>query len=268
MGLFSSIFDPGKGARSRGKKLAAQAEFTGGTFTGPGGLMAGLSFGPNGQVQATGSLGGLDPLFQQMLSQASAGGIPGELQEDYEGFGTAFRQALGQVSQDPLAFGQMITDKLRPGLDRAQGNLRNETFSKLFGAGQAAISGAASPVVEGLQQQFAEQQQQLDVAGIDMGRQMQQDAFNRMLGAGQSRAGIFEQGQGGQQQAFQNAMFLSTLPMQLQAGITSAGGLRTDSLLGQASSFMNASSLAKSPLLEGLTAAGGFMTGLGALRKK
>lgn len=267
MGLFSSIFDPGKGARRKGKKLAAQAGFTGGTFTGPGGLMAGLSFGPNGQVQATGSLGGLDPLFQQMLSQASAGGgIPEPLQEDYEGFGTAFRQALGQVSQDPLAFGAMIADKLRPGLDRAQGNLRNETFSKLFGAGQAAISGAASPVVEGLQQQFAEQQQQLDVAGIDMGRQMQQDAFNRMLGAGQSRAGIYEQGQGGQQQAFQNAMYLSTLPMQLQAGITSAGGLRSDTLLGQASSFMNASSLSKSPLLEGLSAAGGFMTGLGALR--
>ncbi len=99
-----------------------------------------------------------------------------------------------------------------------------------------------------------------------MGRAFQNDAFQRMLGASGNRAGLWELGQQPQQQAFQNALALSQLPVALQNAITGAGGLRTESLLGMAGSFLNASQATPSPLLEGITAAGGLMSGIGALR--
>jgi hypothetical protein len=278
MGLFDSLFDPGKKFRNQGANLAKRAEFTGGNFSGPFGLGGGVSFDETGRAQMSSELGDFGPFAQLLMGQAQnafgQGALPNEaaLQGDFSGFGDVFRQALQTAQIDPLQYGAQISDQLRPGLERAQSGLRNETFSQLFGSGQAAISGAASPVLEGLQQKFGEQNRELDVFGIQMGSGLQNQAFQQMQGAGQSRLGIAQALQQGQiqnqalgMQALGGATSLAQLPLMFQNAILAAGGQRTQSLLGAAGSLQNAAASTPSPLLEGLSAAGGFMSGLGAL---
>lgn len=262
MGLFDSILDPGKKDRRAAAAAASAAVPTGGDYFGPGGIGAGFNVGPGGLLSLTSSLGSFDPILSQLLGAAggASGGPFGMTGGQERGdLAALFQSALPMAMADPRALGAEITDYLRPGLDRAQGTLRNETFDRLFNRGQSAVSGAASPVLEGLQKLFGEQNAALSVQGLDLGRGLQNDALGRLFGAQSGIAGIdasnFQRGVG----ALSGAGSVAQLPLAFQNALLAMQGLTSESQLGLANVHQNNAAMAKSPVLEALKAAGSFV---------
>jgi len=313
---------------------AAQGEFMGGRAGGEGGS-ARVGFNPDGSVNVSTGLGAFGDIFQQLMSgsgdffsgtaggadqfqsmlQALGQGSIGDIRdsegvvdrslsgtEDFNILGEQARSDLAFANQDPFALGSSISDKFRPGLERAQGTLRNNTFDQLFSSGRAANSAAASPVLEGLQKQFSEQNVALDQFGFDQANQLRNDAFGRAFGAigqrdaigarnfgesfqtsqllgqnamqrfgiGQNMFGSFLANQAQQQQLglgqLGAAQGISQMPLQFLQAILSAGGLKSDSILGgagiMASNANNVSSVFGDALSAGAGALGGLMGGV------
>ncbi len=303
---------------------AAAGEFTGGSFTGPGGS-ASIEFGPGGEANLTTGLGAFGDSFSSLLEQAggffggNAGGS-GDLMallqqfgqssigdirrseqllentlansDDFNVLGEQFQNDIRLAQQDTGELGRSIASQFQPALDRAQGNLRNTTFDRLFSSGKFANSQAASPVVEGLSRQFGEQQVQLQDFGRQQALSQQQDAFGRALSSSQQReaiggrqfgesfssaqllsqnaqdrfgigSGLFSQFLQNQQQqqglgiqALGTSANLSQLPLAFLNAIQSAGALRSDSILGSADIMQRNVAGTTNPFAEGLL--GGF----------
>ena len=261
--------------RARGK--GNQAIFTGGGFTGPGGIGANFNFSGNQGTGGT-TLGELGPLFQQLIasSQGNLGGLPPELTDlfkkaqgdlsnigqnnlqDFEGLGSVFNSSMNVAGADPFALGAGVADKLRQISERKNQRLVANTFDRLKSSGMLGTTGGAGIAAE-LDQNLFDQDLQFDLAGLQAGQSLQQDAFGRMMGASQGREGIagrgFQEafqkilggtglqsqlfGMGQQQQQLGQAQAegagnLSLLPLQQLMALLSAGSTSSNSLLGSA----------------------------------
>lgn len=309
MGFFSDLFDPGRSDRRQAGNLANSALLQGGAINGPLGLSGGFGVSGSGAINSNLSLGQFGPLLEQLLGGASGSlgglgqGLPPSLTsagaDARAGLGPAlqgelgdlsgiFQSALGTINQDPFELGAQVTDRLRPGLERAQGTLRNNTFDKLFSSGSGAVSSAASPVLEGLQRTFGEQNAALDTQGIQIGQSLRQNAIGQAFGSlGQSQnilgmnatrglqgfgveSELFGLGQRADESrtnigtGLLNAgAGLSQLPLAFQSALAGLQGLRSNSALGAAGVHQGNASMARSPFLEALTAAGGFASNIG-----
>ena len=309
MGFFSDFFDPGRADRKRAGELANSALLQGGSFGGPGGISAGFRVGADGIIGGTLGLGQFNPLLMQLLGitgDALAGkgaGIPDklresgaaaqsqlapELQGELGNLQSLFQSALPTAMADPFALGASVTDQLRPGLERAQGTLRNTTFDKLFATGRQAVSSAASPILEGLQRTFGEQNAALDVQGLNIGRGLQQDALSRLFSSLSGAGDILGMNAGRAMQSFgidrdlfglergstiedrefglrslQSATGVSQLPLAFQSALASLQGMRSNAALGAAGVHAGNAANARSPFLEALEAAGGFASSVG-----
>ena len=67
---FSDTFNPGQRYHKAAGRSLGRAEFKGGDITTAGGLSGGFSFGADGTLQSTQSLGQFAPLFQRLLRQS------------------------------------------------------------------------------------------------------------------------------------------------------------------------------------------------------
>ena len=222
----SSIFGGGGSSdRRRAKRKANDAVFTGGSFSGPGGIGGGFDFSDN-QASFNSDLGALGPLFEQLLGVSQAGlsqatgGLPPELTAlfqggidqlggisnpntaDFEGLGSIFQNSLGVANADPFELGGGVADKLRALSERKNQRDVANTFDRLKASGKLGTSGGAGIAAE-LEQNIFDQGLQFDLAGLDAGRGLQQDAFGRVLGSSQAREGIAGRGF---QEAFQSIL--------------------------------------------------------------
>lgn len=329
MGLLDFL-DPGKDDRERAAELAEDSIFQGGTATGAGGVTAGTSFDSEGRANISTGLGSFESLLQLLqgsgsnflqpggnaenadafsMLQSVFSGSFGDLgapdldrslsnKQDFSALGSQFQSDIAFAGQDPFALGASISDKFRPGLERAQGTLRNTTFDRLFSSGKASNSQAASPILEGLQTRFGEQNRELDFFGLQQGQGLIQSAFGRALAASNQReqiggrnfresfgsaqllgqnalsrfgigSGVFDSFLRNQQQqqtlgsaGIQNAAGLSQLPLSFLNAINAAGGLRGQTGLGAADINATNAANATSPFLEALNAAGQFASNI------
>jgi len=222
----SSIFGGGGSSdRRRAKRKANDAVFTGGSFSGPGGIGGGFDFSDN-QASFNSDLGALGPLFEQLLGVSQAGlsqatgGLPPELTAlfqggidqlggisnpntaDFEGLGSIFQNSLGVANADPFQLGGGVADKLRALSKRKNQRDVANTFDRLKASGKLGTTGGANIAGE-LEQNIFDQGLQFDLAGLDAGRQLQTDAFGRVLGSSQAREGIAGRGF---QEAFQSIL--------------------------------------------------------------
>ena len=222
----SSFFGGGGGSdRRRAKRNARNTPFTGGSLFGPGGIGAGFSF-ENNQANVTSELGDLGPLFQQLMETAdfglnqAQGGLPPELSQlfgdsidslgtisnqnsgDFAGLGSIFNNSLDIANADPFALGGGVADKLRQLSERKNQRDVANTFDRLKASGKLGTSGGAGIAAE-LEQNIFDQGLQFDLAGLDAGRQLQTDAFGRVINSSNAREGIAGRGF---QEAFQSIL--------------------------------------------------------------
>jgi hypothetical protein len=325
MGFLDKLFDPGKKDRRRGQQAADEARFTGGQVTGPGGITAGFDFsGKTGTTQF--GLGSFDPLLQSLQAQGRRSlsqvdqGLPPHLQalfasaqEDLatpelahpdfsrqmSGLQQLFASQLGTATADPFALGEGVSARLR-GLSERRN--KSEVANQLAQLQQSGRLGASFGVAEAFETQARQDRQGLefDLAGLQAGQQLQQNALGALFGATQGIQGIgaqqFGQQLSGQQLlsqfanqrfgmgmsarqlelaqqqqqfqmgtgAVQSAAALSQLPLAFQQAQLAAQGLKSDVDLGVGGTHIKASSLAKSPLMEAVNAAASLY-GAGAI---
>ncbi len=216
MGFLSKIFDPGKGDRKKGKKLAGESVLRGGELEGPGGIGAGFSFDPKtgeGTSQLSlGSFAGALPQFQQLATQGfeqAGAGIPGlealgqrtqdrlgnidiqrlQNQGDFQGLGQIFQQAQGVAGADPFDLGAETSNRLRALSERRNQRQVNKFFDRLKRGGN--LTGSAGIERAGdLERNLFEQGLQFDLAGLQAGQSLQRDAFGRLIGASGQREQI------------------------------------------------------------------------------
>jgi hypothetical protein len=321
MGFLDKLFDPGKKDRRAGQQAAADATFTGGSTTGPGGITSGFDFsGKRGTTQF--GLGSFDPLLQGLQQAGAAGlsqsqaGLPPHLQalfasaqEDLAtphlahtdlgstmgGLQQLFQSQLGTATADPFALGSSVSERLRALSERRN---KNEVQNQLAQLQQSGRLGASFGVAEAFETQARQDRQGLefDLAGLQAGQGIQQNALAALFGASQGIQNVgaqqfgqqlsgqqlladfanarFNQGslahqlelaqkqQGFQQGtgAVQSAAGLSQLPLAFQNALLQAQGLKSDVDLGRATTNMQAASLAKSPLLEAVNTVGQFFS--------
>jgi len=326
MGFLSDLFDPGKQNRDAASQFTRDAQVTGGSASGPGGISAGFNFDSNGRGSINTGLGSFNPLLGQTQGLANFGfglaqqglgqglqdlgaGAIGDMQGvDLQRFGNfggaqALQSILGGsagiASANPFALGQGVTEQLRGRSTRSNQNLVNQKFDKLFASGGLSNSVTREQVTGDLSRQLDDQDLGFQLAGLDAGRGMQQEAFGRSMGAfgglegfgsrlfgegaqqtqlnaglAQSRFGIGQALQqmqiqqmmaGGQlgQGALGAGMSLSQLPLQFLQSMMSAQGLRSDAALGAAGAQSQLASQASSPLLGALGAVGQFGSAIG-----
>lgn len=319
-----SLFDPGKGARKRAAALAQQGIIKGGGFSGPGGISGSFDFQKGvgtsnfnlGSFQS--SLEGLQRLSQQGLDQAGRG-LPPELQalgqgtidslgqnqfnrlgneSDFNALGGVFQNSLQTAQADPFDLGSTISEKLRLLSERRNSRLVNKTFDRLKASGKLGTTGGANIAGE-LDANLQEQGLRFDIAGLEAGRGIQQDAFGRVLGASGQREQIGarqfgedlsqnaftnqaslqqfgvgqdlfssflrNQAQGSQIGLAANASALATtqLPLAFQQAALAAQGQASNSLFAASGVEQTNAQLAKSPFLEALNAAGQFAGNIG-----
>ncbi len=326
MGFFSDLLDPGKKHRDAAAQFAQQAQVTGGSFTGPGGIGGGFSFGEGGRGQINLGLGSFSPFLGQLqglggfgiglaqqgldprLQGLAAGSIADLGPQAFQRFGNIrgagglqdiFAQAAGIAQADPFALGESTTAALRARSTRSSENLVNRTFDRLFRAGGLSSSVMREEVAGDLARQLDEQDLGFQLAGQQVGQQMQQAAFGRAMGAfggleqfggrmfgeqmqqaalnqqaALSRFGIGQAMQNMQMQqmmsgaqlgmgALAGAQQLSQLPLSFLAANLQAQGLRSEAALGGASAQANLAQHASSPLLGAIGAIGQFGSAIG-----
>lgn len=238
MGFLSDMFDPGAKHRKRAGQFAKDAQFTGGNFSGPGGLSGGISFGKDGRGTITSSLGSFDPLMQSMfglsglgLNLANRGLDPkllalgdetmaalGPSQIDrfanFGGMGAMNRlmmSSLGTATADPFALGASTADMLRQRGTRSTENAVAKQFDRMFASGGLANKAMREEVLGDFSRQLDEQDLGYELAGLNYGRQLQQDASGRvMAGFG----GLEAAGGRNFAEQFQQAGFDATMAMQ------------------------------------------------------
>lgn len=325
MGFLSNLFDPGKENREAAEQLVRDAQFTGGSFAGPGGIGGSIDFtGGRGRISTDlGTFGRFIPglqgqadfgfgLSQRGLGQGLrdlAGGAISDLQGvDLARFanlgGAAGLQqmmgaSLGTAIADPMALGAGVTSALRGRRERGAQNLVNTTFDRLFASGGLSNQLTREQVSGDLRRQLADEDLGFQMAGLEAGRGLQQDAVNRlmagfggleqfgsrMFGEGaqqaalnaqlaQQRFGIGEAMQNMQLQqmlagqqvglgALQGSQQLSQLPLAFMAAQLQAQGLRSDAALGGAHMQQQIAQTATSPFLGALGAIGQFGSAIG-----
>ncbi len=323
MGFLSDIFDPGKKDREAAAGLAQQGIITGGQATGPGGISAGFDFS-GGVGSITSDLGtfapaleGLQGLSAQGLAQAQ-GGLPqglkdlgastigrlGEMdvsrlqnQQDFAGLGQIFQGAMGTAQADPFDLGADISARLRSLSERRNQRGVNKMFDRLKRTGNIGTATGIGRAGD-LERNLFEQGLQFDLAGLQAGQGMQQQAFQRALGASQGREAIgarqfgeefgmeqlggqralqqfgvgdqqFQQFLANQQQGAnigiagtQAAAGLSQLPLAFQQALMQSTGQASGTMFGAAGISQQNAAMAKSPFLEALNAAGSFASGI------
>ncbi len=326
MGFLSDLFDPGKKNRDASAAFAQDAQVTGGSASGPGGISAGFSFDDKGVGTINSGLGSFNPFLSQLQGLAGAGFGFGQqgLSSQLTGLGSSAINALGApnlqsfgntggasalqsilgssagiAGANPFALGQSTTDALRAGATRTNQNLVNQKFDSLFASGGLSNSVTREQVTGDLSRQLDEQDLGFQLAGLEQGRGLQQEAFGRSLGAfggleafgargfgeqlqgaqlggqfAQAQFGIGAQlqnmllqqmttGQGLGLQALTGAQGLSQLPLQQLSALFQGQGLRSDAALGGAGVQNALASQASSPLLGALNAAGQFGSAIG-----
>ena len=324
MGLLSNLFDPGRNDRDRAQEFAERGVVTGGTIKGPGGISAGFDFS-GGQGSLTSSLGSFAPLLEQSQQLSAggfaqaAGGLPSGLtgqgadtigrlgqvnvnqltnESGFAGLGNVFQSALGTAQADPFDLGADISSRLRSLSERRNQRLVNSTFDRLKSTGNLGSSAGIARAGD-LERNLQEQGLQFDLAGLQAGRGLQQDAFGRLMGATQGREGIgarqfgesfgleqlggnralqqfgvssdmFQQFLQNQQQGAniglagaQGAANLSQLPLAFMQALGAQQGQASNSLFAAAGVNQQNAAMAKSPFLEALTAAGQVAAGIG-----
>jgi hypothetical protein len=257
MGLLTRMFNPGSGSSRKQKLALRDARFTGGSFNGAGGLGAGFSFDSNNQANLTSSLGEFAPWLQQLFGQASGAfdrvgqgieGLKGRFEPMMEGLNKIFSQSSQQAQQDPMQAGQVVTDILRQrAAGGAQGMIR-DTFDRLFQSGGLSNQVTREQTLDAEQRRLSDEDLGFQLAGIDQGRNMVNDAFNRTMASSQGVGGIeqllesisqnrissgLQQGMG----LIQGAQGLAMMPNQLMAALAGIQGQRSDTQLGIAQGF-------------------------------
>ena len=315
----SSVFDPGKDDRERASAFGQQGIIEGFNFSGPGGLGGSFAFN-EGRGGAQSSLGSFEPLLQ-MLQQLglsggaqAEGGLPSALTElggqtqdrlgeinvnqltnesNFAGLGDVFQSALGTAQADPFDLGEDISGRLRQLSARRNRRDVSDMFDRLQSAGtRTSSSGLIESDLQ--QQRLFDQGLKFDLAGLEAGRGIQSDAFQRLLGAtgGREQIGARQFGEsfgieqlGGQRalQQFgvgsslfdsflqnrqqgsnlalagtQGAAGLSQLPLMFMQALQGATQGASNTFFGAAGIEQNNASMAKSPFLEALNAAGQF----------
>jgi len=320
----SSIFDPGRDDRNAASAQAQQGVITGSNFSGPGGLGGSFDFS-GGVGSSSSSLGSFQSLFDQMQGmsgqgfQQAMGGLPQGFQQlgqdtiaglqgingpgsqgnmaNFTGFGDVFANAQQTATADPFELGSTISDKLRQLSERKNSRLVNKTFDRLKASGKLGTSGGAN-IAGQLEQNLFDQGLQHDLAGLQAGQSLQQQAFSMMQGSNQGMEGIlsrqFGEGMAGAQfdqgnllaqfgvgnQQFENflrnqaqgtqmglagaqgAAGLSQLPLAFQQALMGMTGQASNTNFAQAGVSQNNASMAQSPWLEALSAAGGLASAI------
>ena len=308
MGILDSLFDPGKKDRKRAAGAGREGVITGSSFSGPGGISGGFDFS-GGKATFTSDLGQFQNMFNQFqtagqqsfdqfgqglppellaaMQQGQAGLRPGDTnQQNFAGLGQVFQSALGTATADPFELGSGISAKLRALSERRNQRQVSKFFDRLQSTGNLTSSAGIQRAGDLERNQF-EQGLQFDLAGLQAGQGLQQQAFGQLLGATQGREGIlgrqFGENQssilaslGIDQQMFQNLMNqqqqsfnlgsqatqgaanLAQLPLAFQNAANQGAALASGSQFDLASVFAGNAAQAKSPFLEAIKAAGTF----------
>ena len=237
--------------------------------------------------------GTIDRLGQQDISQLTN-------QQDFAGLGDVFQSSLATAQADPFELGSGISAKLRQLSERRNSRLVNRTFDRLKASGNLGSS-AGLERAGNVERGIFEQGLNFDLAGLQAGQGIQRDAFGRLMAASQGREAIggrqfgesfaienlggqralqqFGVGSQGFQQFLQNQMQgfnigagatgaganLSQLPLSFLAALQGTTGQASNTQFAAAGINQNNASLAQSPFLQALNAAGGFASGFGAI---
>jgi len=327
----SSVFDPGKDDRDKASKKADDAVIKGGSFSGPGGIGGGFNF-KDGVASGNMELGtfqssmdGFQALTQKGFNQAGQG-LPPELQAlgqqtigkigagsvnrfqnqaGFEGLGQMFQKSLQTANADPFELGSAVSEKLRALSERSNARNAQKMFDRLNASGKLGTSAGIAGMGEFAAIE-AEQGMKFDLAGLTAGQSLQQDAFQRAIGASQGQEAIGSRqfgeemgvNQYNDQAAIQqfgvgsemlqmlhqnqqaglnmsavansNAMDVSQLPLVFQAAMQNASIASSNSLLSSAGIDQQNAAMAKSPVMEAMQMAGGLassMSGAGLLGK-
>jgi hypothetical protein len=326
MGFLSDLLDPGKQNRELASQFSQMAVPTGGRATGPGGIFAGFNFDPSGRGSISTGLGSFSPFLSMLQGHAAQGfdiagrGLDPSLTALGEGamadMGTPDIQRFGNLggagalqgilgsaggiaSADPFALGESTTAALRSRAQRSNQNLVNKTFDQLFASGGLSNQVTREQVTGDLSRQLDEQDLGFQLAGLEQGRGLQQEAFGRAMGAfggleqfggrmfgeqmgatnlaaqlAQQRFGIgsqlqnmaLQQAMAGQQLgigALSAGQGLAQLPLAFLSAQLQAQGLRSDAALGAGGVQTKLAENATSPFLSGLEAVGQFGQGIG-----
>ena len=319
MGFLSDVFDPGRGDRDRAAGLADEGIIRGGNFSGPGGIGGSFDFS-GGKGTSSSSLGsfqssleGFQSLTASGINQAQ-GGLPPELSElagntigelgefdisqltneqDFAGLGSIFQNSVGVANSDPFALGSEVSAKLRALSERRNQRSVNKFFDRLKSTGNLTSSAGVQRAGD-LERNLMEQGLQFDLAGLNAGQSLQQQAFQRAMGASQGReqigarnfgeslginqfadnaalqqfgvgSNLFSQFLQNQSQGAnialqgnQAAMNTAQLPLAFQQALLASQGQASNSLFGAAGVNQNNASMAQSPFLNALTTAGSF----------
>jgi hypothetical protein len=197
--------------------------------------------------------------------------------------------SMGTATADPWELGSQVSDKLRALAERKNKREAMKMFDKLRSNGQMSSSMGAARAFELDNQQF-EQGMQMDLAGLDAGRGLQSDAMQRLMQAQQGRAGLNQQldansiNSAGLSSSLLDAFLknqsqgvniglanatggqnLAQMPLSFMQAMLAAGGASSNSFFQKAGVDQNNAAMAKSPFLEAVNAAGGFMSGLGSI---
>lgn len=191
--------------RKSARRLLDQVPFTGGNFSGTGGIGGSFDFS-GGKADVTTSLGDLGPMFQNLLGlsqsgfEQAQGGLPPELtalfsgaqnaigglgqanQSNFQGLGDVFNSSLGTAQADPFALGAGVSEKLRALSERRNSRLVNNTFDRLKASGKLGTTGGAGIAGE-LDANLFDEGLKFDLAGLDAGRGLQSDAMGRLMAA-------------------------------------------------------------------------------------
>ncbi len=270
MGLLDDLFDPGSQNRETASGFAQQGIISGVDVSGPGGITASSGFS-GGQATTQFGLGSFNPflsglqgLSQTGIDQAQQGFGEFARADEFAGLGDIFKSSLGTAQADPFELGSGISEKLRAISERRNQRGVNKFFDRLKSSGNLTSSAGIQRAGD-LERNLFEQGLQFDLAGLNAGRGIQQDAFQRALGSSQGRGGIFsqflnQQAQGANigLQAIGGAQQLSTLPLAFLQQSQAGAGLASNSLFAASGIETNLAQLAKSPFLEALNAAGSF----------
>lgn len=251
--------------------------------------LAGAQGGLPPELQALGQ-GTIDTLGQGQFNRLGN-------QQDFAGLGQIFQNAQATAQADPFDLGSTISDKLRQLSERRNSRLVNKTFDRLKASGKLGTTGGANIAGE-LDANLQEQGLKFDIAGLEAGRGIQSDAFQRALGASQGREAIGgrqfgedlaqnqfqnqsalsqfgvgsdmfrqfmqQQAQGANIGLAANASALATtqLPLAFQQAALAAQGQASNSLFAASGVEQQNAAMARSPFLDALTAAGSFASGI------
>ncbi len=312
----SSIFDPGKKDRKAAANLAQQGVMNSGWIGGSGGVGAGFNF-QDGHTQIKTKMGRFEKPMNMLIKKAmDAGTLPPEFMAlggdvmaglaapmdvtqmkgmgDMQVLGDIFRQSADMAGKDPMDLGMEISDRLTALSERRDQRKVNKMFSKLHAGGKLGTTGGAGIAAE-LDMNLQDQQLQRELAGMNFGQGLINDATNRMMGAFQGREGLrsrnFMESMGMQQygdkrlldmfgvgdtmmgrslqqegmdlQGLNTAMAMQQLPLNWLNAMMGAGSTAANTRFGAAGVHSNNAANARSPFLDIVNAAGGFMTGWG-----